>query len=100
MKITYLEAKLFKSTKVGTEHILLAILREENNIATRVLNKYGVIYENVKEELEAMIEEQNYPKAEFPGDTADDNPGDGGSSSYGSGGAKRAGDSANRKLLF
>ena len=89
LKITYLEAKLFKSTKVGTEHILLAILREENNIATRILNKYGVIYENVKEELEAMIEEENYPKAEFPGDTADDTPG-GGSSSYGSGSSKRS----------
>jgi ATP-dependent Clp protease ATP-binding subunit ClpC len=96
LKITYLEAKLFKSAKVGTEHILLAILREENNIATRVLNKYGVIYENVKEELEAMIEEQNYPKAEFPGDTADDNPGEGGSANYGSGGAKRAGDSKSK----
>ena len=80
LKITYLEAKLFKSPKVGTEHILLAILREENNLATRVLNKYGVIYENIKEELEAMIEEQNYPKAEFPGNAADnDDQGDGGS---------------------
>ncbi|MBD3638198.1 MAG: ATP-dependent Clp protease ATP-binding subunit [Crocinitomicaceae bacterium] len=95
LKITYLEAKLFKSAKVGTEHILLAILREENNIATRILNKYGVIYENVKEELEAMIEEESYPKAEFPGDTADDNP-EGGSSSYGSGGAKRSGDSKSK----
>lgn len=96
LKITYLEAKLFKSNKVGTEHILLAILREENNIATRILNKYGVIYENVKEELEAMIEEQNYPKAEFPGDTADDNPGEGGSSNYGAGGSKRAGDTKSK----
>ena len=84
LKITYLEAKLFKSTKVGTEHILLAILREENNLATRVLNKYGVIYENIKEELEAMIEEQNYPKAEFPGNAADDND----QSNEGSGGYK------------
>lgn len=95
LKITYLEAKLFKSAKVGTEHILLAILREENNIATRILNKYGVIYENVKEELEAMIEESSYPKAEFPGDTADDGP-EGGSSSYGSGGAKRSSDSKSK----
>jgi ATP-dependent Clp protease ATP-binding subunit ClpC len=98
LKITYLEAKLFKSAKVGTEHILLAILREENNIATRVLNKYGVIYENVKEELEAMMEEQNYPKAEFPGDTSDEGAGtgEGGSSNYGTGGVKRAGDSKSK----
>jgi ATP-dependent Clp protease ATP-binding subunit ClpC len=92
LKITYLEAKLFKSAKVGTEHILLAILREENNLATRVLNKYGVIYENIKEELEAMIEEQNYPKAEFPGnsDENEDQGGDGGFK--GAGSAKRPAD--------
>jgi len=96
LKITYLEAKLFKSTKVGTEHILLAILREEHNVATRVLNKYGVIYENVKEELEAMIEEQNYPKSEFPGGSADnDNDGEGGGTNYG-GGAKKAGESKSK----
>jgi len=97
LKITYLEAKLFKSAKVGTEHILLAILREENNIATRILNKYGVIYENVKEELEAMIEEQNYPKSEFPGGSSEgdgENEG-GGGTNYGSG-ARKAGDSKSK----
>jgi len=95
LKITYLEAKLFKSTKVGTEHILLAILREEHNVATRVLNKYGVIYENVKEELEAMIEEQNYPKSEFPGGSADNDNDDTGGASYGSG-SKKAGESKSK----
>ncbi len=82
LKITYLEARLFKSARVGTEHILLAILREEDNIATRTLNKYGVIYENVKEELEEMLEENNLPRAEFPGDT--DEPQGSGESSFGS----------------
>lgn len=98
LKITYLEAKLFKSAKVGTEHILLAILREENNIATKILNKFGVIYENVKEELEAMIEEQRYPKAEFPGDTSDEGAemGSGGGSGYGGSGSKRSGDSKSK----
>lgn len=93
LKITYLEAKLFKSAKVGTEHILLAILREENNLATRTLNKYGVIYENIKEELEAMIEEQNYPKAEFPG-SSDENEDQGneGSGYKGGAGSKRPAD--------
>ncbi len=93
LKITYLEAKLFKSPKVGTEHILLAILREENNLGTRVLNKYGVIYENIKEELEAMIEEQNYPKAEFPGNSADndDQGNDDGGYRGGSGGSSGSG---------
>ncbi|MCH2234154.1 MAG: ATP-dependent Clp protease ATP-binding subunit [Crocinitomicaceae bacterium] len=81
LKVTYLEAKFFKSSKVGTEHILLAILREENNLGTRILNKYGVLYENVKEELEAMIEEQKYPRSEFPGAASDDDEGQRGSGS-------------------
>lgn len=93
LKITYLEAKLFKSNKVGTEHILLAILREENNLATRILNKYGVIYENIKEELEAMIEEENYPKAEFPGNAEEsDEQGNEGSGYKGSSSSKRTAD--------
>ena len=32
LKITYLEAKLFKSNMIGTEHLLLSILKEENNL--------------------------------------------------------------------
>ncbi|MFK8039492.1 MAG: ATP-dependent Clp protease ATP-binding subunit [Crocinitomicaceae bacterium] len=84
LKITFLESRLFRSKTVGTEHILLAILREKDNIATRILNKYGVIYENVKEELEEMIDEQNTPKAEFPGNLSNDDSGSG-DSNFGSG---------------
>ncbi len=97
LKITYLEAKLFKSSKVGTEHILLAILREENNLATRTLSKYGVIYENIKEELEAMIEEQNYPKAEFPGNTDDNDDQGNEGSGYGNKGETGAKQSSDGK---
>ena len=67
LKVTYLEAKLFKSAVIGTEHLLLSILKDENNVACRTLNKYGVIYGNVKDELEAMLEERNNPTADFPG---------------------------------
>jgi ATP-dependent Clp protease ATP-binding subunit ClpC len=66
LKMTYLEAKLFKSPMIGTEH-LLSILKDEDSVACKVLNKYGVIYENVKDELEAMIDENTSPRAEFPG---------------------------------
>ena len=37
LKITYLEAKLFKSNIIGTEHLLLSILKDEDNIATKAL---------------------------------------------------------------
>ncbi|MES2799628.1 MAG: ATP-dependent Clp protease ATP-binding subunit [Bacteroidota bacterium] len=72
LKTAYLEAKLFKSPVVGTEHILLAMLKNESTFATKTLNRYGVIYENVKDELEAMIEENTSPRAEFPGSQDDE----------------------------
>ncbi|MDX1653250.1 MAG: ATP-dependent Clp protease ATP-binding subunit [Brumimicrobium sp.] len=93
LKITYLEAKLFKSPVIGTGHLLLSILKDENNVACRTLNKYGVIYDNVKDEIEAMLEE-NSPSAEFPG-SADE--GDTGFSSGGSGGGARKSGEAKSK---
>ena len=52
LKITYLEAKIFKSKLIGTEHLLLSILRDEDNIATQILDKFDVTYDVVKELLE------------------------------------------------
>ena len=57
LKITYLEAKLFKSDLIGTEHLLLSILKDDNNIATQVLNKQGVFYDDVKKELLSILNE-------------------------------------------
>ena len=72
LKFTYLEAKLFKSPMIGTEHLLLSILKDEDNVACRILNKYGVIYDNVKDELETMKDEKTTPRAEFPGGQEED----------------------------
>jgi ATP-dependent Clp protease ATP-binding subunit ClpC len=66
LKITYLEAKLFKSPMIGTEHLLLSMLKEEDSVACRILNKYGVIYGSAKEELEAWLKEGPSAKADFP----------------------------------
>lgn len=51
LKITYLEAKLFKSDIIGTEHLLLSILRENDNLASQILQQFNVTYDSVKEEL-------------------------------------------------
>jgi ATP-dependent Clp protease ATP-binding subunit ClpC len=56
LKITYLEAKIFKSQLIGTEHLLLSILRDEDNIATQILEKFDVNYDVVKELLEYQNE--------------------------------------------
>ena len=54
LKITFLEAKMFKSELIGTEHLLLSILKDEDNIPTQILNKYNVAYESVREEVMAQ----------------------------------------------
>ena len=72
LKLTYLEAKLHKSSMIGTEHLLLSILKNEDSVACSILNKYGVIYGNVKDELEAMKDEGTAPRAEYPGGTEEE----------------------------
>jgi len=49
LKLTYLEAKLFNSELIGTEHLLLAILKDEDNLVTRSVKKYNVDYDLFKE---------------------------------------------------
>jgi len=55
LKITYLEAKLYKATQIGTEHLLLSLLRDEENIAAQILAQFGVNYETVRKELDILI---------------------------------------------
>jgi len=56
LKITYLEAKIFKAQLIGTEHLLLSILRDKDNLASQLLSRYDVVYETVKEMLEYQSE--------------------------------------------
>ncbi len=55
LRITYLEAKLYKSDIIGTEHLLLSLLRDEENIAAQILAQYYVNYEAVRKELDNII---------------------------------------------
>jgi len=72
LKITFLEAKIFKSELVGTVHLLLSILREEESLATRILEKFDITYEAVKEELDQMLDGGN--KEEPPRTSMSDDP--------------------------
>ena len=76
LKITYLEAKTFNSELIGTEHLLLAILKDNNNLATKTIQTHGIDYNTVKEEFKSIISEGTAgfdfnPKDELPGDTDD-----------------------------
>ena len=56
LKITYLEAKLYKSDVIGTEHLLLSLLRDDENIAAQILQQgFSVTYDAVRNELDSII---------------------------------------------
>jgi ATP-dependent Clp protease ATP-binding subunit ClpC len=73
-----LEAKIFKSQLIGTEHLLLSILRDEDNIATQILHKFDTNYDSVKEMLEFQTDTGPRSKAEA------DDPDEDGSKLFGS----------------
>ncbi len=70
LKITHLEAKIFKSLTIGTEHLLLAILRDGDNLGGQILQKFRLNYEQSKEMLEYQLTGQK-PVMERP-ETDDD----------------------------
>lgn len=88
LKITYLEAKIFKAPVIGTEHLLLSILRDEDNLATQILRKFDVSYEVVKELLES-----SYIDEPIAGSDTDDGDEDGPRIFRGGGGGSGSGDS-------
>ncbi|MGS0526966.1 ATP-dependent Clp protease ATP-binding subunit [Zobellia nedashkovskayae] len=55
LKTTFLEAKLFQSSSINTAHLLLCILRNENDPTTKLLHKLKVDYDGVKEQFKFMI---------------------------------------------
>ncbi len=86
LKTTFLEAKLFQSSSINTAHLLLCILRNENDPTTKLLHKLKVDYDGVKEQFKSMItSEDDYidsPTSEsFPSDS--DEPSEGKEASYG-----------------
>ncbi len=93
LKITYLEAKVHKSNMIGTDHLLLSILKDENNVASQQLLKQGVDYHLVNERVEAP---HMPPRAEFPSDHDDDDMKDDGDLAGGGGASRKVGDSKSK----
>ncbi|MEM6782431.1 MAG: Clp protease N-terminal domain-containing protein, partial [Bacteroidota bacterium] len=64
LKITYLEAKLYKSDVIGTEHLLLSLLRDDENIAAQILQQgFSVTYDAVRAELDAIVSGSSSPRS-------------------------------------
>ena len=51
LKMCILEARLLKSATADTEHVLLAILKDGNNLAATVLEENNIDYKSVFEQL-------------------------------------------------
>ncbi len=70
IRITVLEAKAQKSALVESEHLMLSILKNKENIATQILNQFDVDYDVFKNELGFVT--SNPPSAEFSDEGDDD----------------------------
>ncbi len=72
LKLVYLEAKALKSSTIESEHLLLAILKDENALVTRFLSEMDVDYQSVKRMVEA---ESPGARADYPRDEEDETQG-------------------------
>ncbi len=70
IRVTVLEAKALKSATVETEHLMLSILKNKENIATQILNQFDVDYDLFRQELGVM--KSNDPRAEYQEENDDD----------------------------
>ena len=94
LKVTYLEAKLFKAPIIGTEHVLLSILRDQNNLGSQILEKFDVNYEVVKELLEYHLQNPITAEASEAEDRDDDS-----ARMFGGGGSQKAGEKSRTPVL-
>lgn len=96
LKFTFLAAKELNSDIIHTEHLMIAILRDRNNLVTRKLNGMGVNLSAFKDELKFFTgsteSHSSQPRAEFSNDPSgeEDEIRQGGSS------AKKSGDSKSK----
>jgi ATP-dependent Clp protease ATP-binding subunit ClpC len=69
LKITVLEAKVAKSETIGTEHLMLSILKNKDSVSTEILNRFEVDYDTFKAELDYL---QGDIKSELGNDPAEE----------------------------
>ena len=61
----YREAKKISSDFVGTEHILVGIVKETDSIAVRILNDLGIDIQKMYNEIVKILDEQNFSNEDF-----------------------------------
>jgi ATP-dependent Clp protease ATP-binding subunit ClpC len=72
IRVTVLEAKSQKSQTVETEHLLLSILKNKENVATQILNQFDVDYDLFRTDLGMVGTSNPSARNEFGDDNDDD----------------------------
>ena len=84
LKRTYLEAKIYRTSEIEPEHLLLAILRDEDNLVTRIFEQLGVDYQMLSSEIKTILKTNVYQsdettRSEIPHEESEFGEGHGGS---------------------
>ncbi|QGW28245.1 ATP-dependent Clp protease ATP-binding subunit [Phnomibacter ginsenosidimutans] len=89
IRVTVLEAKSLKSATVESEHLMLSILKNKENIATQILMQYEVDYDVFKNELGVLLNSDFNTRAEYSDDDNDDFEEEKKGGGYGAGASKQ-----------
>lgn len=65
LKVTFLEAKMFGQEEISPEHLMLSILKHDENVASAVMNELGVNYDGFRSELEFVMHEDEMEELEL-----------------------------------
>lgn len=94
LKVTFLEAKVYKNEEIHPEHLMLSLLKHKENIASKLLDKYDVDYEAYKTELEYVKQDMDQGFSDYysqaPSDSDLPMDEDTGGDSFGNSGRKTA----------
>ncbi|MCU0374971.1 MAG: ATP-dependent Clp protease ATP-binding subunit [Chitinophagaceae bacterium] len=73
IRVTVLEAKALKSPLVESEHLMLSILKNRENLATQILMQYDIDYDSFRNEL-GMVRssDSSAPKSSYTDENDDD----------------------------
>ena len=72
LKTTFLEAKLYSSPTIRTAHLLLCVLRNDNDPVTGVFRNIGIDYSSVKAEYQNRFMEDSPESSNFSSSNYDD----------------------------
>jgi len=68
LRLSYVEAKNYNSEIIGTEHLLLALAKVHEGLASQVMVGFNISYESIKAELDANMDQPD--KRQSRGDFA------------------------------